>query len=339
MEPALYQHFSRRYPLTADRPLYPVSAPHDAGILAVGHGHRIHWETCGNPDGKPVLVVHGGPGSGAGSGWPRYFNPDEYRVVLFDQRGCGQSTPNAGLTTEGLLANDTQHLIADMEQLREHLGIERWMLFACSWGTTLSLSYAVTHPERVTELILWSVVTTTKPEVDWLTWNMGHLFPQEFEDFLAPVGPLPVGGNIPLAYHRLLASPDPAIHLPACRAWCDWEDRIVSLGNRIERTPQFEDDAFRVCFARLVTLYFGNCAFQTDTYISSNLGKLAHVPVVLLRGRLDISSQLSVSWQLHKGLPLSDLYIVDDTGHGASQCTNGLLVSATEHFYTQWARG
>ena len=337
MEQTLIQNFSGLYPLSADRALFPPGEPYDSGMLPVDNGHAIYWETCGNPNGKPVLVVHGGPGSGAGPTWRQYFNPANYRIVLFDQRGCGRSTPNAGLTAEGLLANDTQHLMADMESLRELLRIKRWMLFACSWGTTLSLAYAVTHPERVTELLLWSVVTTRKEEIDWLTWQMGHLFPQEMEAFLAPVQPMAAGGNIPLAYHRLLVSPDPAVHLPASEAWCAWEDRIVSLGNQVTASSRFSDDAFRLCFTRLVTNYFGNYAFLDDHYLTDNLWRIAHVPVILIRGRLDVSSQLSISWNLYRKLPLSDLYIIDDTGHGASQCTNALLVSAAEWFHSHSA--
>lgn len=326
------ENYSNLFPLRLERVSYGDVRPYAAGRLEVGDGHWIYWETCGNPDGKPVLVVHGGPGSGATPYWRQFFNPELYRIILFDQRGCGRSQPNAGSTEKALLANTTKHLISDMEKIRTMLQVDKWMLFAGSWGSTLSLAYAVTHPNRVTELILWGVATTRKQEVDWLTWGMGHIFPQEFAELLSTAEGMMTDGNIPLAYNKLLTAPEPEIHMPASWAWCAWEDRIVNLGNRVRPSERYLNDRFRLCFARLVTHYFGNYAFLPDDYISGNLLNIKDTPMVMVRGRLDISSQLSIAWALHKQHPLSDLYLVGNSGHGGAEEMHRVLVGATDYF-------
>jgi len=234
-----------------------------------------------------------------------------------------------------LLDNNTKYLLTDMEKIRVNMNVDKWMLFAGSWGTTLSLAYAGTYPSRVTEMILWGVTTTRKQEIDWITWGMGHIFPKEFDEFLYLVKDKLVDNNIPLAYNKLLMSCDPTIYMPASRAWCSWEDRIVSLGNHISPSSRYLDDKFRLCFTRLVTHYFGHYGFLDDNYIIRNLQNISDIPLIMVRGRLDISSQLSSAWTIYKQLPLSDLYLIDDSGHGGSKYMHQVLLGATEYFAEQ----
>ncbi|MET0525438.1 MAG: prolyl aminopeptidase [Nocardioides sp.] len=309
--------------------MYSITEPHESGLLPVGDGQHVHWEVCGNPAGRPAVVLHGGPGSGAAPWWRRYFDPTRYRVVLLDQRGCGRSTPYAGEPVADLTTNTTGHLIADLELLREHLGIERWLVFGGSWGSTLGLAYAVEHPDRVTELVLWGVVTTRAFEVDWLTHQMGKVFPQEYDALLAA---LPEGegeGNVPLAFNRLLMSPDPAVHDPAARAWCAWEDRLSTLSGTVSPSQRYEDPRFRLCFARLVTHYFGNHGFLPDDAIVGRLDRIAHLPAVLVRGRLDLPAPLRSAYEVARRLPRAEFHVVEDGGHGAG---DEVLVAATDRF-------
>lgn len=304
--------------------------PHETGTLAVGQGHHLYWETCGNPDGKPAVVLHGGPGSGAPTSWHRFFDPELYRVVLFDQRGCGRSTPHAGDDVTALDHNTTQHLIADMELLRQHLGIERWLLFGASWGSTLGLAYAVQHPERVSELVLWAVVTTRAYEVEWLTRTMGHIHPHEHAQLLAALPEPWRGGNIPAAFNALVRSPDPDVHGPAAEAWCAWEDRLDTLSGPVERAARFADPRFRLGFTRLVTHYFANHGFLPDQGIVGRLDRIADIPATLLRGRLDIAAPLSAAVDVANRLPRAELRIVEADAHGAGDDTARLLVDALE---------
>jgi proline iminopeptidase len=318
--------------------VYPLTEPHDAGRLAVGDGQEIYWEACGNPHGKPAVVLHGGPGSGATPWWRQFFDPGRYRVVLMDQRGCGRSTPYAGDPDVDLSTNTTPHLLADLELLRSDLGIERWLVFGGSWGSTLALAYAVEHPHRVSELVLRGVVTTRADEIDWVTWQMGKVYPEAFDELLAA---LPEGertGNIPAAFHRLLVSPDPTVHAPAAAAWCDWEDRLATLSGPVRRSPRFDDPRFRLCFSRLVTHYFGNHGFLPDDGIVGRLDRLAQLPAVLVRGRLDIASPLRVAWEIAQFLPLAELHVVETEAHGDGAATNALLVAATDRFAALGAR-
>lgn len=320
------------YPLDLYQGVYENTQPYDQGMLDVGDGHSIYWEVCGNPKGKPVLVVHGGPGSGATAYWRQFFDPNRYRIILFDQRGCGRSIPHAADTIEALKENTTAHLISDIEKIRNLFNIDKWMLFAGSWGTTLTLAYAITFPTRVAEIVMWAVVTTRKHEIDWLTWTMGELFPEEFENLLNFLPELIADRNIPLGFNKLLMSPDPHVHLPASFAWCAWEDRITTLGNTVVPKPKYQNDRFRLGFTRLVTHYFGNYAFLPDDYITGRIESLRHIPIIMVRGRLDISSPLSIIWNIHKALPLSDLYLVDEAGHGGAEAMHKILVGATNFF-------
>ena len=214
--------------------MYPVETePYDQGMLDVGDGHHLYWEVCGNPDGKPAVVLHGGPGSGAGKHWRRFFDPAKYRVVLFDQRNCGRSTPDAADPEVDLSTNTTAHLVADIERLRNHLGVEQWLVVGVSWGATLGFAYAEQHPSSVSELILYAVTNTTRREVEWITREMGRVFPAEWARFRDGVPEAERDGNLPLAYSRLLHDPDPAVREQAAKNWCDWEDTHVADAPRL----------------------------------------------------------------------------------------------------------
>ena len=240
---------------------HSVTDPFDEGLLDVGDGHRVHWELSGRPDGRPAVLLHGGPGSGSSPRHRRLFDPDRYLIVQLDQRGSGRSTPSAGAPIVDLSTNTTAHLIADIEALRARLGIDRWLVWGGSWGTTLGLAYAQAHPSAVTELLLASVTNTTAAEVEWVTRTVGRLFPERWRAFRDHLAPEDRDGDLAAAYNRLLMDPDPAIHEPAALAWCDWEDTHVSLVSGYEPDLRLEGPEFRLCFARLVTHYWSNAAF------------------------------------------------------------------------------
>ncbi|MFI6706029.1 prolyl aminopeptidase [Nonomuraea sp. NPDC050478] len=302
----------------------------ESGMLDVGDGNHVHWEVHGAPGGKPAVVVHGGPGSGASPGWLRFFDLEKYRVVLFDQRGCGRSTPDAADHDTDLSVNTTHHLIADMELLREHLGIDRWMLFGGSWGTTLGLAYAIRHPDRVSEIVMSGVATTTRWEVEWITEGVGHYFPREWERFRDGA---PGGGRLVDAYARLLADPDPAVREKAARDWCDWEDSHVRVRADQEPDPRYADPRFRMRFARLVTHYWSNHAWLEDGEILAGVEKLGDVPGVLVHGRIDLSSPLRTAWELSRAWPGCELVIVEEAGHSGGQPgMRDALKAAVERF-------
>jgi proline iminopeptidase len=311
---------------------YPGTSPFDDGVLEASNGHRVFWERVGNPNGTPAVVLHGGPGSGAAPWWRSYFDPDRYCVTLFDQRGCGRSRPLASDPGIDMSTITTPHLIDDIEALRRLHGVDRWLVFAGSWGSTLALAYAVEHPTRVSHLVLWGVVTTTKPEIDWLTWSMGEIYPEAFADLRALVPQLETGDNLPAAYHRLLMSPDPAEQDRAARAWCAWEERLATLSGPPKPSPRYADPAFRLGFARQVTHFFGNHGFLPPDGITGRLDRLADTPTVLVRGRLDIASQSAVAWRLAQRLPRATLHIVEGEDHGGAEHTDRILVEATDRF-------
>ena len=311
---------------------YPVMEPFDSGVLEAGGGHRVWWERVGNPRGKPAVVLHGGPGSGAQPWWRSYFDPDRYGVTLFDQRGCGRSRPLASEPGTDLSTITTQHLTDDIEALRKLHGVDRWLVFGGSWGSTLALAYAVEHPSRVSELVLWGVTTTTRHEVDWLTWSMGEIYPEAFAELLALVPGLERGGNLPAAYHRLLMSHDADLRERAAQSWCAWEDRLATLHGPPKPSPRYADAAFRLGFARLVTHFFGQHAFLPPDGISGRTDRITNVPAVFVRGRLDIASPLGVVWRLAQQLPLATLQVVEDEGHGGADLTDQLLIQATDRF-------
>jgi proline iminopeptidase len=254
---------------------YPVSAPYAQGCLDVGDGHSIHWEICGNPDGKPAVVLHGGPGSGSNPSWTELFDPTVYRVVLVDQRGCGRSTPNAAQSVDALVANTTQHLVADLELLRVHLAIDRWLVMGASWGSVLGLAYAQAHLRSVSELVLFSVVGGSRREVVWATRGMGRFYPEEWRRFQSGVPASDRDGDLSAAYYRLLLDPDPVVHERAARDWCDWDDRQMRApGERPSR--RYGDPAFRLCSARLVTHYWSHGHFMPDGALAANAARRWH---------------------------------------------------------------
>ncbi|MBB6351020.1 prolyl aminopeptidase [Nonomuraea muscovyensis] len=310
--------------------MYSPIEPYDQGMLDVGDGNQMYWEVSGNPAGKPAVIVHGGPGGAASANWRRYHDPEAYRIVLFHQRGCGRSTPDAGLLETDLSANTTQHLVADMELLREHLRIEKWQLLGVSWGSTLSLAYAQQYRERVSELILFAVTAGRRKEIEWITRDVGRIFPQEWERFRDAVPAQDRDGNLAAAYAKLLA--DPRTREEAARAWCEWEDTHVSLDPKHRPSPLFEDPVLRMTFARLVTHYWANDCFLPDT---GDLVKQAHllegVPGVLVHGKLDVSGPLETAWELHKNWPGSELVVVVDEGHGGTGMV-ARVIAATDRF-------
>ncbi|GAB2657266.1 prolyl aminopeptidase [Saccharopolyspora gloriosae] len=310
--------------------MYPEIEPHASGLLDVGDGHSVHWECCGNPDGKPVVVLHGGPGSGCTPGWRRYFDPDAYRIVLFDQRGCGRSTPLAGEPGADLATNTTHHLLADVELLRDHLGVERWMVFGGSWGSTLGLAYAQRNPERVTELVLFSVCTTTHREVEWITQDMARVFPEQWDRFRAGVPEAERDGRLVDAYDRLLHAPDPAVRARAARDWCRWEEAHVEVGHA-RPDSRYDDPDFRMTFARLVTHYWRHGAWFEDGELLRGAQRLAGIPGVLVHGRRDVSSPPDIAWRLARAWPDADLRLIDDAGHGGGAVA-AELVAVTDRF-------
>ncbi len=299
-----------------DRPrLYPEIEPYDHGMLEVGDGNLVYWETCGDPGGKPALVLHGGPGSGCTPSMRRYLDPARYRIALFDQRGCGRSTPHAGDPTTDLSVNTTEHLLGDIERLRRNLRVDRWLVFGVSWGSTLGLCYAERHPERVTEVLLACVATTRRSEVDWLTRGLGRLFPEEWARFRDGLPEEDRGGDLAEAYSRRLDSSEPAVREQAARDWCEWEDALVRLEPDQPPNPRYSDPRFRMAFARLVTHYFRHAAWIEDGALLRGAERLGGIPGVLVHGRLDFGSPLITAWELAQAWPGCELVVVDGAGH------------------------
>ncbi len=311
----------------------PRGKEFDSGWLDVGAGNRLYWETSGNPDGKPAVVLHGGPGSGCAPWMRGMFDPNHYWVVLFDQRQCGRSTPHAAESTTDLAANTTEHLIEDCERLRDHLGIDRWLVWGGSWGTTLGLAYGQSHPGRVTEMILVNVCTTTRAEVDWITRSMGRLFPQEWERFVSVAPPGERDGDLSASYARLLQNPDPAIRERAAQAWCEWEDTHVGTYAGHHHDVRYDDPRFRMCFARIVTHYWSNTAFLPDGQLVRDAHRLRGTPGVLINGRLDISGPPDIAWQVARNWPDAELVLTDEAGHGSTHpSTFQAILAATQRF-------
>ena len=310
---------------------FAVTEPFDSGWLDVGDGHQMYWEAAGNPDGRPALVVHGGPGAPMSSRARRMFDPQRYLIVQFDQRQCGRSTPHASQPVVDLSTNTTAHLIADMEALRVRLGIERWLVWGGSWGTVLALAYAETHPDRVQAMVLASVVGASRTEIDWVTRSMGRVFPRQWEQFREAVPASERDGDLAAAYARLLQHPDPAVHEPAAVAWCAWEDTHVATVPGYQPDPRYQDPAFRLCFARLVTHYWSNACFLDDELLR-NAHRLVGIPLVMINGQLDISGPLHTAWTLHKTLPDSELIVIADEGHGGAHAMFNATITATERF-------
>jgi len=311
--------------------LYPKIEPFEHGMLDVGEGHRLYWEVCGNPQGIPAVVLHGGPGSGCTPDVRRFFDSARYRVVLFDQRNAGRSTPHASDPETDLATNTTAHLIADMETLRTHLRIEHWLIFGSSWGTTLGLAYAQAHPQRVSAMVLSSVTTTRRSEIHWLYHEAGRYFPEDWARFRAGAD----GPDLVEAYALRLNDPDASVREKAARDWCDWEDAVVSTVPGRRPSPRYADPHFRMGFARIVTHYFRNGAWLEEGALIRNAHKLAGIPGVLIHGRLDLGSPIDTAYALSKAWPGSELVVVHDAGHELR--TSGMrdsILAALERFAT-----
>lgn len=312
---------------------YPPIEPYDSGLLDVRDGNRIYWETSGDPDGKPALVVHGGPGSGGRRGSRRYFDPERYRVVIFDQRGCGESLPHASDPATDMSVNTTHHLIADMEKLREHLGIDRWLLYGGSWGSTLILAYAERFPERVSAAIVVGVTTGRRSEIDWLYRGVGRFFPEAWARFRDGVPERDRDGDLVAAYARLVENADPDVREKATWDWLAWEDAVISLeehGSPGSYSDREQHDA--LAFVRICAHYFSHDAWLEDGELIRNAGRLAGIPAVLLHGRHDLGSPVGTAWELAQAWPGSELVVVADSGHTGSDTMRKLALDATDRF-------
>jgi proline iminopeptidase len=309
--------------------LYPPIEAYRTGRLPVTSGHELYFEESGNPKGKPVVFLHGGPGGGSDPKQRRFFHPDKYRIVNFDQRGCGQSTPYASLE-----ANTTWDLVADIERLREHLGIDTWQVFGGSWGSTLALAYAEKHPNRVTELVLRGIFLLRKQEIDWFYQRGASvLYPDAWEPYLAHI---PEGERSDLlkAYHARLTSDDPAVRLAAAKIWSGWEGATSKLVPDVDFAGHFEEDEFALAFARIECHYFAHKGFfDADDQLLRDAHKLRRIPGVIVQGRYDVVCPMESAWALHRAWPEADFIITPDSGHSAFDAPNSrALVAATDKF-------
>ncbi len=311
------------------RTIYPEIEPYRTGRLAVGGGHELYFEESGNPHGKPVVFLHGGPGGGTEAKHRRFFDPAAYRIVLFDQRGCGKSTPYASLEH-----NTTWDLVEDIERIRATLDIDRWLVFGGSWGSTLALAYAETHPVRVTELVLRGIFLLRRQEIRWFSQEgASHIFPDAWEDYVGHI-PEPERGDLLSAYHRRLTSRDPEVRRTAARAWSVWEGSTSCLVPNHELIRRTGEDDFAVAFARIECHYFVNEGWVTGARdLLANVGKIRHIPGVIVQGRYDVVCPATSAWDLHRAWPEADLRIVAEAGHSASDPgITSELVAATDRF-------
>lgn len=310
------------------RELYPELEPNASGHLDVGDGNLVHWEECGDPGGKPAVFLHGGPGGGCSPDHRRLFDPEAYRIVLFDQRGCGRSTPDAGAFAADLSANTTWHLVADLERLREHLGIERWQVFGGSWGSTLALAYAQTHPQRVTELVLRGVFTMRRSELDWIYGGgAANLFPEPWAELIAPV-PEHQRHDLIGAYHRLLRDPDEQVRELAAVAWSRWEASTVGLLPRPQLVESFGEPGFAKTFAGIEVHYFRHRGWLAEGQLIANAHRLRGIPGTIVQGRYDVITPPVTAWELAKAWPEAELRIIADAGHAYDE--PGVLTALLE---------
>ncbi|MFD4689167.1 prolyl aminopeptidase [Streptomyces sp. NPDC058463] len=312
---------------------YPPTEPYDRGMLDVGDGNLVYWEVCGNPAGKPALVVHGGPGSGCGTWARQYFDPDLYQVVLFDQRNCGRSTPHASDPAADMRHNTTPHLIADMELLRTRLGIEKWLLYGGSWGSTLILAYAEQYPEHVSEIVIAAVTTTRRSEIDWLYRGAGQIFPEAWDLFRAGVPEAEGPDGLVAAYARRMESPDPDVRARATADWCAWEDAVLSTEAYTGPAPYSgRPDRAREAFVRICSHYFAHAAWLEEGRLIRDAGRLAGIPGVLVHGRFDLGGPLTTAWELAKAWPDAELTVIDAAGHLGGPATSRAVLAALDRF-------
>jgi proline iminopeptidase len=308
---------------------YPETAPYDTGRLRVDDIHELHFEQYGNPSGKPAVFVHGGPGGGTTPAQARFWDPSRYRVVLFDQRGCGKSTPHASLER-----NTTWHLVSDMELLRKHLGIQRWQVFGGSWGSTLGLAYAQAHPSCVTELILRGIFSLRPRELAWFYQDgASRIFPDAFEHYLAEI-PRAERGDLIGAYYKRLTSSDPVVRLRAARAWSLWEAVTSTLKPSPEMRASMSKDDFALAFARIECHYFVHGGFfEREDQLLRDAGKIRHLPGIIVQGRYDVVCPMETAWALHRAWPEAELYIAPTSGHSAFEPEIvHHLIAATDKF-------
>ena len=311
------------------RTLYPEIEPFNTGYLKVSDTHTIYFEESGNPEGKPAIFVHGGPGGGSNPAHRRYHDPSNYRIVVFDQRGCGRSTPYASLQD-----NTTWHLVSDMEAIREHLSIEKWQVFGGSWGSTLGLAYAQTHPQRVTELVLRGIFMLRRSELIWFYQHgASHIFPDAWDSYLQAI-PEVEHGDLISAYYRRLTSEDEDVRNAAARAWSVWEGSTSYLVQNPDHIAHAGEDDFAVAFARIECHFFVNGGFfEVDGQILRDIDSIRHIPGVIVQGRYDVVCPMRSAWDLHKAWPESELHIIANAGHSANEV--GIvdqLVRATDKF-------
>lgn len=307
--------------------LYPPIEPYDAGMFPVSGIHTLYYEQCGNPNGTPVVFLHGGPGGGISPDHRRYFDPKAYRIVLFDQRGSGQSTPYASLEE-----NTTWDLVADIERLREKLGIDRWVVFGGSWGSTLALAYAETHPDRVRALVLRGIFMCRKTEIDWFYQKgVNAVFPDYWEPYYTLI-PEDERHDLLTAYYRRLTSDDEAVRNAAAEAWSVWEGAASKLFPSEDLMADFSERALAI--ARIECHYFVNNIFmENESQLLDNVDRIRHIPTVIVQGRYDMVCPMMTAWELHKAFPEADLRVIPDAGHSASEPgTVDGLVDATDRF-------
>ncbi|MBE9032600.1 prolyl aminopeptidase [filamentous cyanobacterium LEGE 11480] len=311
---------------------YPPIEPYNRGQLAVSSLHQIYYEECGNPQGQPVVFLHGGPGGGLMPLYRQMFDPDRYRIMLFDQRGCGQSTPHAELRE-----NSTWHSVSDIETIRQHLGIDRWFVFGGSWGSTLALAYAQTHPERCSGLILRGIFMLRKQEIDWFYQEgASYIFPDAWAEYLKPI-PAAEQGDLVRAYYQRLTSDDDQIRSTAARAWSVWEGSTSKLLVDPQIQSHFGDAKFAEAFARIECHYFTNGGFfEQDDQLLRNCDRIRHIPTVIVQGRYDVVCPMRSAWDLHQVFPEAELIVVPDAGHSMTE--PGImtaLLDATDRFVSQ----
>ena len=313
--------------------LFPEIESDDHGMLSVSDGNLVYWETSGNPNGKPAVVLHGGPGSGRWVWQRRLFDPDAYRVVQFDQRGCGRSTPHASDVATDLKSNTTWKLVEDIEALRQHLGIARWQVLGGSWGSTLALAYAERHPDRVTELILFGVTTGRRAEFDWLfRGGVAVLFPEQWERLRAAVPTADQDDDLVEVYHRLLHDPEMTIREQAAFEWCMWESATPAWPPTTGLSSRFDDPDYAMGFSRLVTHYVRHNAWLGDGSLLRGAGSLADISGVLVNGRFDFQAPIGNAWELSRVWPQAELIVVEGAGHATNEATAKELIRATDRF-------
>lgn len=299
--------------------LYPPIEPYETGELFVGDGQRVYWEQSGNPDGRPVVFLHGGPGGGTSPWHRRFFDPSVYRIILLDQRGCGRSTPHASDPAADLRFNTTWHLVADLELLRKNLGISRWQVFGGSWGSALALAYAQAHPQAVSELVLRGIFTLRRHELEWFYEGGAEaLFPDLWADFQREI-PVLERSRMIEAYHRRLFDPDPAVHVPAAVAWTRWEASTVSVRPDPEQIAKAVAPASATAFARIENHYFIHGGWLREGQLIAGVDAIRHIPTVIVQGRHDVCTPMMTAWDLHQAWPEAEFVVVDDAGHSASE--------------------